>query len=263
MKAFWRTAAIAALMVPLVAGAVLPSRAVQEAREAYLASDFDRALAACAGQTEVEAKLITCLSLFERHKLYRVPDDVKRAKVLFDVLKMDLDLAQLSGLKAYFNAPGHLAGNARAADLLGHVLRRSGTAEDCRIIVRLLGEDIGQDAAHAGFRTLERHLEHVRRYVNGGGTMPEVERALFQDETLIQALADGLANPRTDGPAMDALVAIEEPALASLEKRNDSLPIARAILKIKEAQVRRLKNFPSSTWDSAYGRGDVPAPSAL
>lgn len=246
-----------------VSEGALPNRALLAAREAYLASDFDQALAATAGQQDLEAKLINCLSLYERYKLYRVADDGKRAKVLFNILKIDLTLDVLDGLHPYLNAPGHVTGNGKATDLLRHVLRRSGTAQDCRIIVRLLQQDIGEEAALAGYRALERHLEHVRKYVNRGGTMPEVERTLFQDETLQRVLLDGLSNKRMDGSALAGLVAIEEAALPFLEQRNDNLPTAQAILKIKEARNRRLKAYPNSTWDSAFGRGDVPAPAQL
>lgn len=256
-------ALLLAVLLALPGYGAKPKDPLAEARAAYLASEFDRAIAACVGQDHVEAKLITCLSLYERYKLYRLAEDGKRAKVLFGILRLDLTLAHADTLRQFFNAPGHPVGNDKAADLLRHILKRSGTANDCRIVANLLRQDIGPQAAHHAYRGLERHLENVRTYVNRGGTMPEVERALFQDESFLRVLAEGLRDKKTDRAALACLVAIEEPALAYLEKWNEDLPTSRAILKIKEAQARRLKKYPHSTWDSAFGRGDMPAPSAI
>jgi hypothetical protein len=263
MRAMPICLACAALVVLACrAPADVDGKALEEARAAYRASNFADAVSASEGRKELEFKLISCLALYENYKLYHQADDRKRAQVLRDILRVDVGLANVETLKSYFNVPGHLEGNKVALDLFEVALKRVGSEAHCRTVAGLIGDGMGEDAACVGFRALERHLKNVRAYVDSGGTMPEKERDLFTDKEFISVLSDGLKSRKTKSAAQSGLIAIEEPALSHLDAAEANEAVLDTILKIKRARERRLKKYPTSTWDSAFGRESLPPPTS-
>jgi hypothetical protein len=218
-----------------------------DARSLYAAQEFDKAIEACRGRTDHEGMVVRALAYAEKYALYKQKEDKQELTALSKSLKGALgakDLEMLAKLGAITANPN---GAGLAADMMDDVLAKVSSTEDMNAVLETIKAAPGPKATVSALNALYRHLSQVRKYVDGGGTMPESERKLFTRQEMLDLLVARLAEKETQSAAQKSLVVIEEPALLGLEAQGSAVAMETA-RKIRDAMAGREKKRPGSAW---------------
>ncbi|MBK6734099.1 MAG: hypothetical protein IPG61_08410 [bacterium] len=250
VSAAYRTAFVALALLGIL-GVQRAQAGSASVRELYALQKFDDVIVACRGKTDHESTIMRALALSEKAALYRQSVDKKDLDAATKSLKDELaaaDLELLADLAAISTNPN---GSALATKLMQGVLQRVSTLEDMNLVVEALKANPGPLGTEAALKSVARHLDYVRAYVNDGGTMPEPERLFFAREDLIALLVGQLETKGCASVAQKCLVLIEEPALMPCESRGGEAALETA-RKIRAAIATREKKLPGSAWHGKH-----------
>jgi len=228
-----------------------------QAMQAYRDSNFLDAVSTVEEANDKRARLIHCLSLFERYELYRQRPDKEKAYYLYKILAIDLTYGDIDLLTDFFRVKGKEASYKKATDLLEEILDKPLSPAQCRLLASRLSMDYGTGAKKEMLRSIHKFCRGARRYVSGGGRLPEDVIELFQDAVFVGPIAELVLDDDLDSLAIDTLEKIEEPALPYMDIYASESAMLKAIAAVKKRIAARQKKHPEGSWFSAYASGNM------